>query len=126
MAFPSLTPTARSFTPGDYPVKTFKSQNGSETRILYGSTRTNMKLSLTFSNIDDDDADLILSHYDEVQGTFQRFKLGGNDFTLGGWEGSILSQQPVFDNKYRYEGPPQVTQVRPGISTVTVNLIGVL
>ena len=126
MAFPSLTPTARSFTPGDYPVKTFKSQNGSETRILYGSTRTNMKLSLTFSNIDDDDADLILSHYDEVQGTFQRFQLGGNDFTLGGWEGSILSQQPVFDNKYRYEGPPQVTQVRPGISTVTVNLIGVL
>jgi hypothetical protein len=28
--------------------------------------------------------------------------------------------------KYRYESPPQVVQVRPGVSTVTINLIGVL
>ena len=28
--------------------------------------------------------------------------------------------------KYRYEGPPQIAQVRPGVSTVTVNLIGVI
>ena len=28
--------------------------------------------------------------------------------------------------KYRYEGPPSITQVRTGISTVTVNLIGVI
>ena len=53
--FPDLIPTSRSFEAGDYPVKTFKAQNGAEHRILYGSNRTNMKLSLTFANITDAD-----------------------------------------------------------------------
>ncbi len=44
-----------------------------------------------------------------------------------GWEGNTSEiDAKTFGNKYRYEGPPQVVQVRSGISTVTVNLIGVL
>ena len=31
-----------------------------------------------------------------------------------------------YSKGWRYEGPPQLTQVRPGISTVTVNLVAVL
>jgi hypothetical protein len=127
MPFPDLVPTARTFQSGDYPVKTFKAQNGKEIRILYGSNRTNMKLSLTYANIFDADAELFLDHYDEVQGTFQTFGVGGIDTTRGGWEGNndALGAQTHGSN-YRYEGPPQVTQVRPGVSSVTVNLIGVL
>ncbi len=58
MAFPTLVPTSRSFESGDYPVKTFKAQNGKEHRILYGSNRTNMKLSLSYANITDANAEL--------------------------------------------------------------------
>ena len=29
-------------------------------------------------------------------------------------------------NKWRYDGPPAITSVRPGISSVTVKLVGVL
>ena len=134
MAFPTtdsigrnLVPTARSFESGDFPVKTFKAQNGKETRILYGSNRTNMRLSLTYSNIPDADAELFLDHFHEVQGTFQTFGLGTVDAARGGWEGNqdALGAQ-TYGNNYRYEKPPTVAQVRPGISTVTVNLIGVL
>lgn len=127
MAFPELVPTARTFESGDYPVKTFKAQNGSETRILYGSNRTNMKLALTYANITDANAELFLDHYDEVQGTFQTFGIGPVEKARGGWEGNqdALGAQ-LHRNNYRYEKAPQVTQVRPGISTVTVNLIGVL
>lgn len=32
----------------------------------------------------------------------------------------------AYSKGWRYEGPPQLTQVRPGISTVTVNLVAVL
>jgi hypothetical protein len=127
MPFPDLVPTARAFESGDYPVRTFKAQNGAETRILYGSNRTNMKLSLTYANIFDDVAEQFLDHYDEVQGTFQTFDIGDRDFARGGWEGTPSALGPkASGNKYRYENPPQVVQVRPGVSSVTVNLIGVL
>ena len=127
MDFPALVPTSRSFESGDYPVKTFKAQNGAEHRILYGSNRTNMKLSLTFANVADADAELILDHYDAVQGTFQTFAIGGLDASRGGWKGNADAiGAATHGNNYRYEGAPKMTQVRPGISTVTVNLIGVL
>ena len=127
MAFPTLVPTSRTFESGDYPVKTFKAQNGKEHRILYGSNRTNMKLSLSYANITDADAELFLDHYDEMQGTFKTFNIGGLEESRGGWKGNrdALGAQ-THGNNYRYEGPPQLAQVRPGISTVTVNLIGVL
>ena len=123
-------PSARTFESGDYPVKTYRAQNGAEHRILYGSKRTSMKLSLTYTNIADIDAELFLDHYDTVQGTFQTFSLGnvnGVNPTRGGWEGNkdALGAQ-THGNNYRYEGPPQVVQVASGRSTVTVNLIGVL
>jgi hypothetical protein len=127
MAFPTLVPTSRSFESGDYPVKTFKAQNGKEHRILYGSNRTNMKLSLSYANITDANAELFLDHYDEVQGTFQTFNIGDLEESRGGWKGNKDALGAgESGNNYRYEGPPQVAQVRPGISTVTVNLIGVL
>ncbi|HAX28229.1 MAG TPA: hypothetical protein DCX94_09925 [Alteromonas macleodii] len=127
MTFPTLVPTARSFDSGNYPVKTFKSQTGSETRILYGSRRTNMKLQLTYANVTDANAELFLDHYDQMKGTFTTFEIGSASGSRGGWEGNsdALGAQ-THGNSYRYEGPPQLTQVRPGISTVTVNLIGVL
>ncbi len=125
MAFPALAPSSRAFESGDYPVKTFKAQNGKEHRILYGSNRTGMKLSLSYANITDASAELFLDHYDEVQGTFGTFFIGED--ARKGWEGNRDAIGAAFHgNNYRYEGPPQVAQVRPGISTVTVNLIGVL
>lgn len=127
MAFPSLVPTARTFESGDYPIKTFKAQNGKEHRILYGSNRTNMKLSLSYANITDANAELFLDHFDEVQGTFGTFDIGGAEEARGGWKGDrdALGARK-HGNKYRYESPPQLAQVAPGFSTVTVNLIGVL
>ena len=110
MDFPKLTPTSRAFESGDYPVKTFKAQNGAERRILYGSNRTNMKLSLTFANIPDADAELILDHYDAVQGTFKKFGVG--DESKQGWEGNRDAIGAVtHGNAYRYESAPQMTQV---------------
>ena len=124
MAFPSLTPTGRQFNPGDYPIKTFNAQSGAEVRILYGNQRTKMKLSLSFANITDANAELFIDHFDEVDGSFSTFDLP--DEALDGWSGTSDALQASGANEWRYESPPQIASVRPGLSTVTVKLIGVL
>ena len=125
MAFPDLAPSARRFSPGDFPVKKFRSQSGAETRILYGSNRTGMTLSLSYKNISDANAELFLDDYEEMKGTYTTFVIKPD--TKCGWEGNRDAIGAVASgNKWRYSGPPQVTQVRPGISNVQVNLVGVL
>ena len=126
MAFPNLKPTSRTFQPGDFPVKAFKAQNGTEIRFRYGNKCTESRLSLSYANIADSQADDFLDfYYNTTTGTFKTFSLSVN--ALSGWGGnSNFLNGATAGTQYRFEGPPQLTQVRPGISTVTVNLIGVV
>ena len=88
MPFPTLAPTSRTFEAGDYPIKKFTSQNGVETRIIYGSRRTGQKMSLTYQNIFDHQAEEFIDHYDEVFGTLNPFSIaseGTADGAKSGW-----------------------------------------
>jgi hypothetical protein len=85
---------------------------------LYGSERTDVKLSLSYANIGDANAEQFLDHYDEVQGTFNTFDLPDN--ALAGWSSNTDALRPeatevatvtytvtVVDsggNKYRFNG----------------------
>lgn len=124
MAFPTLTPSSRNYASGDYPVKTFRSQSGSESRILYGSRRTGMTLDLQYDNLIDANAELFLDHYDETKGTYTTFTLP--TVALTGWSGNKDAIDAATGNAWRYDGPPQITNVRPGVSSVQIKLIGVL
>jgi hypothetical protein len=122
MPFPNLKPTSRAFDAGDYPIKTFQSQSGVETRILYGSRRTGAQLSLSFDNISDTDANAFVTHFDETKGTYSTFSLAGN--TTSGWTPGTINAGT--GNNWRYSGPPEISSVRPGRSSVTVKLVAVL
>lgn len=124
MAYPSLTPSTRNYSSGDYPVKTFTSQSGAESRILYGSRRTGMTLELQYDNLTDANAELFLDHYDETKGTYITFTLPASAFS--GWSGNKDAIDAATANSWRYDGPPQVSNVRPGISSVQIKLVGVL
>ena len=124
MAYPSLQPTSRQFDAGDYPYKSFQSQNGKEVRILYGDKRTGMTLHLGYDNIADTSADDFIAHYDEVKGGFASFTLPAAFRT--GWTGDAAAIDAATGNQWRYSQPPTITSVRPGISSVTVKLVGVL
>jgi len=124
MAYPSLTPSTRNYSSGDYPVKTFTSQSGAESRILYGSRRTGMTLELQYDNLTDANAELFLDHYDETKGTYTTFTLPASAFS--GWSGNKDAIDAATANSWRYDGPPQVSNVRPGISSVQIKLVGVL
>ena len=122
MPFPNIKPASRSFTPGDFPSKSYKSQSGVETRILYGSRRTAGELSLSFDNITTANAELFIGHYDEAKGTYGTFSLPTN--TYAGTTGTLLN--PGAGNQWRYAEPPQITSVINGYSTVQVKLVAAL
>jgi hypothetical protein len=124
MAYPTLTPTSRNYNSGDYPVKTFRSQSGSESRILYGNRRTGMTLELQYDNITDANAKLFLDHYDETKGSYTTFDLPTG--ALSGWSGNTDALDAATANSWRYDQPPLVSNVRPGISSVQIKLVGVL
>lgn len=124
MAFPTLRPTSREFSPGDWPVKRYSSQSGAEVRILYGSRRTNAKLSLGYENVTDANAQLFLDDYAAQYGTLRTFALP--DAAKTGWSGSTGSIDAPTSAAWRYEGEPQLRAVRPGRSSVTVNLVAVI
>jgi len=122
MAYPTLIPTGRSFTPGDYANKKYSAQDGAEFRILYGDKRVGMTLQLTYANIPDASAELFLDHYHEMKGTYTTFEFP-NSNPKGGWSGNLDALGAVqWGSKWRYDSPPQVESVYPGVSTVTVNL----
>jgi hypothetical protein len=124
MPFPSLTPTSRDYEGGDFPVRTYRSQSGVEARILYGSRRTGMSLTLQFQNITDAQAEQFLDHYDETKGSYLTFTLPSQVRT--GWSGNGDAIDAAAGNSWRYDGAPTVSNVRPGISSVSIKLLGVL
>ena len=121
--YPKTKPSARTFDPGNWPVKTYNSMSGVETRIRYGDKRFNAKLSLQYQNIADKEADLFLKHYETQFGTYKAFKVP--EETLSGWTGdTYIPDESAM--KFRYSQAPTVVSVRPGVSTVSVELLGVI
>jgi hypothetical protein len=124
MAFPTLTPTSREFSPGAWPIKNYNAQSGAEIRILYGSQRTNAKLGLSYENVTDANAQLFIDDFNSNIGTLRTFTLPSA--TRNGWNGSAETLDAPLGTKWRYESEPQIRSVRPGRSSVTVNLVAVI
>ena len=128
MPYPTLRPASRFYNPGNYAVKTYNAQSGVEVRLLYGSKRYNVQLQLTYNNISDDIAEEFLQHFDETFGTYKTFQFSteARVALMAGWKGGAGALKPPQGVDWRYAQAPQLVNVRPGISTVNVSLIGVI
>jgi hypothetical protein len=122
MAFPQLRPTSRDFSPGDWPTKRFNAQSGTEIRILYGSQRTNAKLSLTYTNITNVSGQLFLDDYNSTYGTLRTFTLPSVIFT--GWPNTTGLNAPP-GTRWRYETEPKIQHFYAGRCSVSIELIAV-
>ena len=120
--FPALKPTARSFVPGTVPVSSYKSLSGKETRIILGDTPVEHQISLTFSNIGEDAAGLILSHWYGREGIALSFALPGD--VWAGW--STYASAVTAGQQWRYVEAPSVTSVSPSIMSIQVQLQSVI
>lgn len=125
-SFPTLAPSTRAYDPGDWPVRTYKANDGTEIRFLYGDTRADSKLQLTYENIPDATAEAFVNHYYAQKGTFRTFALPAELTVVKGWQGSSTFFNAGVRRHYRYAEAPKVTGVRPGRSSVSISLIGVI
>lgn len=128
IAFPSLKPSSRSYEPGAYPQTEFQAQNGAKTIVRYGNRRVDSRLQLTFQNISDADAVSILANYEAVNSVWDYVSFTQSDGAAGAATSLSLYLREVGGSglKWRYDGPPQVTSVYPGLSTVSCAFVGVL
>jgi hypothetical protein len=127
IAFPSLIPSQRSYNPGAFPDVLFTAQNGAVTRLRYGNQRANSALSLSFDNISDFNASLILAHYVQVMGAdnwaiFTASNVAaGADLALVPW---ITETNSAL--VWKYSEPPSIDSVKLGLSTVRCQFVGEL
>jgi len=127
VSFPALVPSSRSYAPGIFPEQQFQSQNGAVIRVRYGNQRYSSSLSLTFANITDANAALILQNFVDVMDddNYAEFSAsnvaGGASTELVPW---IRETNSLL--KWKYASPPSVASVKPGLSTVTCEFIGEL
>jgi len=127
VSFPALVPSSRSYTPGVFPEQQFQAQNGAVVRVRYGNQRYSSSLSLTFANITDSNAALILQNYVDVMDddNYAEFTTSnvaaGISTDLVPW---IRETNSLL--KWKYASPPSVTSVKPGLSTVACEFIGEL
>jgi len=125
--FPELSPTSRRYKAPRYPETVFQAQNGAVTFIQFGQQQVNAELDLVFRNITDEDALLILKHYESI--TDNNWVKFSNTRGLAGMDSDLSSHLPQGNDtkklRWRYAGSPEITSVYPGISTVSCKFVGV-
>ncbi len=127
--FPALTPTARRFTPGIYPQRSFRTLSGVVARRTFGNLPYGAKLELEYSNVPDETVNTLLDHYHSQTATNARFRLSSNvtaamSTAVAGELTGLAANRGNL--RWEYEQPPQVESVRPGRYTVSISLIGEL
>ena len=127
VSFPALVPSSRSYEPGEFPETQFQAQNGAVVRVRYGNQRAGSRLSLTFANITDTNASLILQNYVDVMSGDNYAEFTASNVAAGASENLtpwIRETNSLL--KWKYASPPSVTSVKPGLSTVTCEFTGEL
>ena len=129
VTFPTIEPTSRSFTAPKWPTSGLTTQSGVTTRRLWGSRPSQAQLSLTFTNITDDNAALIMAAYHDAKGATTDLSLpsiifNGASGNLTGWLNTASTGAGM--KWFFAEEPPSVESVAPNRSTVTVRLVAEL
>ena len=130
--FPNIKPSSRSYTPGTFPQTEFVAQNGAKTVIRYGNKKTDAKLTLGFTNITDEQANQILEKYEEVNSVYDYIHFPSDSSIAGVNNAALRSRFQERDTsgntllRYRFDGPPTVTSVRPNRSNVQCKFVACL
>ena len=121
--FPSIVPTARSFQPGQYPVKTYRALSGAVVRRSFGNRPFGHTLELEFENVPEATVNAIIDHYNGQAGSTVGFDLPTAVF--GGYSSTLQSKmQNPAGIEWLYAEPPAITSAMRDMSSVTVRLVG--
>ena len=119
VSFPALVPSSRSYEPGVFPETQFQAQNGAVVRVRYGNQRAGSRLSLTFANITDTNASLILQNYVDVMDDDNYAEFTSSNVAAGAGDSLVpWIRETNSLLKWKYASQPSVTNVKPGLATM--------
>lgn len=107
--FPTLTPSSRTFTPGEYPHTPFSTISGFQNRVRHSNVMLASQVRLTFAALTEANMLSILSHYQGQLGTYESF-----DLPSAVWGGVTAADYELSNYLWRYAGPPTVEDVYCG------------
>ena len=119
--FPAIIPTTRLYTQGDFPSAIQASSSGATTGFRRGNRRINQTLQLTFNNLTETQVNLIRTHYDGQNGSFEIFYLSSS--TWSGYTSPPVAL--VSDFAWLYATPPTISDGIVSKWNVEVELISV-
>ena len=138
--FPSIKPTGRNFTLGEYPTKIYRSLSGKTVRRSFGNRPFGATLEMVFENVNETVLSLIYAHYHGQCGNTEGFSLSNE--TLAGLDSSsntfaqlkagdpyiILQQAGIGSGNpttmlWFYESAPEVESKYRNLSTISVKLV---
>lgn len=127
--FPSIVPSQREFSQGQYPTKTYRALSGATVKRSFGNRPSGSKLKLVYQNVSDRVVRQLLRHYENTAGGFLRFNIPGEvwsgiDETVKNIIDPPGSTKPDEALQWEYIGPPMVQSVYRDVSNVTIELQG--
>tara|TARA_R100001510_G_scaffold25977_1_gene22825 strand:- start:2495 stop:2995 length:501 start_codon:yes stop_codon:yes gene_type:complete len=119
--FPSIVPTTRLYTPGDFPSAIQQSSDGTTTGFRRGNRRINQTLQLSFDNLTESQVTDIRTHYDGQNGSFEIFFLSST--TWNGYNSPPVAL--VSDFAWLYATPPTISDGITSKWNVEIELVSV-
>ena len=119
--FPSLEPTSRAVSLGDYPQQFHEGTSGDRVAFKFGTDRVGQVLTLEYEYLTESEAQQIIDHYKGQQGFLISF-----DLPALVWSGYTTRPIPAADYEWRY-GPERTIGISSPVSySVTVQLESVI
>ena len=119
--FPTIIPTTRLYTQGDFPSAIQSSSSGATTGFRRGNRRINQTLQLTFDNLSETQVNLIRTHYDGQSGSFEIFYLSSS--TWNGYTSPPVAL--VSDFAWLYANAPTISDGIVSKWNVEIELVSV-
>jgi hypothetical protein len=119
--FPALTPSSRTFTPGERPHSQIRTLSGSQVRVRQSNVLVNQRLRLTFIGLTEAEMLSIRSHYVGQQGRFLSFDIP-NELLSG-----VTTPASFTPTGYSwvYASTPVIEDIGCGRYSVTLELVTV-
>ena len=119
--FPSITPSTRLYTQGNFPSAIQSSSTGVTTGFRQGNRRINQTLQLSFNNLTEAQVTLIRNHFDGQNGSFNIFYLSAEV-----WAGYTTPPVPlVSDFAWLYANAPTISDGIVSKWNVEIELVSV-
>ena len=119
--FPSLEPTTRALSLGDYPQQAYAGTSGDVVNFKFGTDRVNQVLTLGYEYLSESEAQQIIDHYRTQQGFLISFGLPSII-----WSGYTTVPVSASDYEWRYISEPTIGIDSPLSYSVEVKLESVI